>query len=124
MKKTLLFIYGTVKRNMQNHNVIEGRCKYKGDAILLDYAIGNLYNNKTVSNWESRSGGLPILVRREGMYAKGELYKISNKALYDLDLFEGNGVFYERKPITINKGGKQLKAMAYFPTKDTENMRW
>ena len=84
-----VFVYGTLKSGCSNHIKMQ-----EADAQFLCKA-------KTKGKRLLTIRGLPFLHDGEcpdGFQVEGEIYQILNtKGLETLDLFEGNGEFYQRK---------------------------
>ena len=95
MDKTILFIYGSLKRGHLNHHRIADQ-EYLGDAITEPHyriiAIG-------------KYGGL-IRDEANGTAVKGELWAVTPAALANLDAFEGGEGDWIRGPVAICEGGQ------------------
>lgn len=87
--KTLLFVYGTLKRGGSNVRHM-GDSKYLGQAVLAPGLT--LYTN----------GGFPMMVESQNDDCVcGELYEVGEEVLERLDRFEGHPYHFERKPAKI-----------------------
>jgi len=107
-KKKLVFVYGSLKKNFDNHHVIE-KAKYKCKAKTL----------KRFDMFEEDYANYPYLLERTTIKShniKGELYEISrHDILNELDKFEDAPNYYERRTIKVKiYNGKIKKADAYF----------
>lgn len=92
----LLFVYGSLKRGLANHSVLEG-AEFAGVC-------------QTSSRYELVTLGLyPALVRGGARAIMGELYQVDSALLSRLDVFEGDE--YERAPVELLDG---RTAAAYF----------
>jgi gamma-glutamylcyclotransferase (GGCT)/AIG2-like uncharacterized protein YtfP len=97
-----LFVYGTLKRGCRNHGAMRG-AEFAGEAATEPaYLLVNC-------------GSYPGLVRagkgQAGMAIRGELYRMDEAQLAELDRFEDEGVEYVRGPIRLADGSE---AQAYF----------
>jgi len=104
----LVFVYGSLKKNFDNHHVIE-KAKYKCKAKTL----------KRFDMFEEDYANYPYLLERTTIKShniKGELYEISrHDILNELDKFEDAPNYYERRTIKVKiYNGKIKKADAYF----------
>lgn len=107
-KKKLVFVYGSLKKDFDNHHVIE-KAKYKCKAKTL----------KRFDMFEEDYANYPYLLERTTIKShniKGELYEISrHDILNELDKFEDAPNYYERRTIKVKiYNGKIKKADAYF----------
>jgi gamma-glutamylcyclotransferase (GGCT)/AIG2-like uncharacterized protein YtfP len=77
MKKTLVFVYGTLKRGLSNHNWMRGQ-------TFLDEA-------RTQTNYRMFDlGGYPGMVEAEGgVSVEGEVWEVDAAGLSRLDVLEG-----------------------------------
>ncbi|KAG7171449.1 gamma-glutamylcyclotransferase-like, partial [Homarus americanus] len=93
MSFNLVFVYGTLKRNQPNHNLLMN--KENGAAKLINtgttrqkypLVIGSRYN-------------IPYLLPApgNGEHVQGEVYEVDNKMLGVLDILECHPEYYERK---------------------------
>jgi gamma-glutamylcyclotransferase (GGCT)/AIG2-like uncharacterized protein YtfP len=104
---TLLFVYGTLKRDGKNHRQLSAqRVRFLGEGKIR----GRLFRIRG----ESYPGAAPTTSRR---YVRGELYELTDpeKALKKLDKFEGTdeGLFV-RKIADVWMGSQKVKAWTYF----------
>lgn len=85
-----LFVYGTLKKDFSNHNYLKS-AKYLYDAFTLTkFQMLNL-------------GYYPALIKDEDGYSiKGEVYRITENILKNIDILEGYPDFYTRELITTN----------------------
>lgn len=88
-EKTLLFVYGTLKRGQANHGHLQGaRCL--GEASLESACLHDL-------------GPFPMAIAAEGR-VHGELYAVPTAALPRLDAFEGCPRLYQRHWLPLADG--------------------
>ena len=90
MGKTILFLYGTLKRGQRNHALVRDQ-RFLGEAVTAArYRLVDL-------------GPYPGLVRDEanGVAVRGELWEVSACVLGELDDFEGVPEEYTRGAIEV-----------------------
>lgn len=111
MKETsLLFVYGTLKKNKENSYLLENE-KYIGTVeTTLEYPL-----------IKKKKCYYPHLINIPGIgnFIKGELYLISKEKLFELDKFEG--LEYYRDSICVNYNGSIINALTYFSTNRNYN---
>lgn len=103
--QSLIFIYGTLKREACNSSVME------------EVKAGFVAEVTTVERYPLVISGLPYLLNQpgRGYHVKGELYDCQSFAIKRLDQFEGHPHLYKRMPVeVIDKAGNQVKVQAYF----------
>lgn len=109
-----VFVYGTLKRGKGNHGFLEN------STYLGEYYTDN--------NYTLIVSGLPYMVKRtNGGGVQGELYKIDEDTLKDLDLLEGHPNFYRRETIPVYdfESGNMVEAFAYlYPDKFFGDYPW
>ncbi|CAK9166904.1 unnamed protein product [Ilex paraguariensis] len=118
-KRTLIFVYGTLKRGFPNHYPIQDQLT-SNDAVYLGSYI-------TVHQFPLVCGpyGIPFLLNLPQSdchhRVHGELYAVSSLGLEVLDEFEGTSLgHYERLPIQVcggsgsDGGGEVVDAEAYY----------
>ncbi len=90
MSKTILFLYGTLKRGQKNHHFLAGQ-EFRGDAATMPlyrmYALG----------WHP---GL-VLDQDHGEEITGELWAVDDDALARMDVFEGMPDWFVRSDIAV-----------------------
>ena len=89
--RTVVFVYGTLKRGERNHRLLAGQ-EFLGPAATAPrYRVADL-------------GPYPGLVRddRNGLAVVGELFAVSECCLGELDDFEGMPDLFVREPIEID----------------------
>jgi gamma-glutamylcyclotransferase (GGCT)/AIG2-like uncharacterized protein YtfP len=102
----LLFAYGTLKRGLENHCVIEqAGGEFLGEA-------------QTEVAYPLVADGLPYLLdrRRTGRIVHGEVFRVMEAPGWDLlDRLEDHPEFYRRRiePVVIEGGGR-VQAWIYF----------
>lgn len=90
MNRTILFIYGSLKRGQANHRLIADQ-EYLGEAVTDSrYRIVHL----------GRYGGL-VRADPGGLPVKGELWAVSRCCLGELDDFEQQEGLYFRSPVSV-----------------------
>ena len=81
---TRVFVYGTLKRGMGNHRVMqEAKGRLLGSGSVYGYACIN-------TPW------FPYAYKKEGARIIGEIYAIPKENIADLDVLEGYPHFYNR----------------------------
>ena len=85
MEINKVFVYGTLKKDHYNHDLLEGSELIGTAESLAKFNMINL-------------GGFPAVLYNsdEGYKISGEIYKISDRILERLDILEGEGTFYNR----------------------------
>lgn len=84
----LVFVYGTLKKGYGNHRLL-AQSMFVGKAITEP--------NFTMLHL----GGFPGIVQSGDTAIHGEVYRVSNATLTQLDRLEGHPTFYERKPLMV-----------------------
>lgn len=109
MRKTVVFVYGTLKRGFANHPLLE-RAEYLSEA-------------RTRGAWPMVVAGrwfVPCLLDRPGSghRVRGELYAVGAETLRALDELEGVGEpdGYDRRRIEVVRepGGRAEEVEVYF----------
>lgn len=98
----ILFTYGSLRRGQSNHR------------ILLTLAAK--FIDKTTLQAELLPTGYPFPAIKEGLgleVVHGELYEVSDEGFQQLDLFEGNPDFYQRRSAVTTDG---IPVFAYYGT--------
>ena len=87
----LVFVYGSLKRDQANHIQLQG-CSWQGEAELSGLALYDL-------------GPFPMAVAAEPeARLQGELYRMDQQRLSQLDRFEGAPRLYERQRWPLSDG--------------------
>jgi gamma-glutamylaminecyclotransferase len=98
MAKTLLFVYGTLKRGGSKSRLM-GNSKYVGSASVAP--------GKTLFT----NGNYPMMVESaEGNGVDGEIFEVDERTLASLDRFEGHPNLFKRSQVDINALDGQAKA--------------
>jgi gamma-glutamylcyclotransferase (GGCT)/AIG2-like uncharacterized protein YtfP len=109
MAQTTLFVYGTLKRGMSHHHRLAGQ-EFLGAVQTLPryrlYACG----------WHP---GL-VEVGEDGVAVQGELWRVDERTLAELDRFEGDELF-ERRPIAVAHSAEEV--LAYFYRGDVRQLQ-
>lgn len=90
MAKTILFVYGSLKRGGRGNRILATQA-FLGEAQTEPkYRLIDL-------------GSYPGLVRDEanGLAVKGELWEVDDACLAELDDYESIGQLYDRRPIVV-----------------------
>jgi gamma-glutamylcyclotransferase (GGCT)/AIG2-like uncharacterized protein YtfP len=99
----LLFVYGTLKKGFDNHNMIAG-----------SYFVAT---GRTVKRFAMYKQMVPYVTKSEAVSPIfGELYRVHGSALDILDLFEGNPVWNYREEIEVlfDQNSATVTAWMYF----------
>lgn len=103
MSKTLLFVYGTLKRGMKSHSLLAGQ-EFLGEATTMP-----LYRLYTFG-WHP---GM-VLDDDDGLDVKGELYAVDEATLAKLDEYEGVADdWYVRANVAIRDCFETVQAYFY-----------
>ena len=103
-EKNILFVYGSLKRGFDNHNILLQDSRYLGKAITVD----------KFGMFQDTFGNYPYLISVPIMQIYGELYEIKSTALWKkLDEFEGVPDYYDRKRITVRLDGDIYDSFVY-----------
>jgi gamma-glutamylcyclotransferase (GGCT)/AIG2-like uncharacterized protein YtfP len=110
MRKTAVFVYGTLKRSGSNHHLLAGQ-EFVGEAQTLP--LYRLYD----------SGPHPCLVenRQFGTAVRGEVWKVDDETLTRLDAFEEVSHTFSRREIDLS--GFSSPVFAYFYLGDVSTLR-
>lgn len=97
-----VFVYGTLMSGFGNNRLLSS-------SEIVDKAT-------TEDEYVLVANSIPFLLEESGKsYVTGEVYKVSETTLSNLDKLEGHPSWYERKVINvITEQGDKLKAWAYF----------
>ena len=79
-----IFVYGTLKKGGSNHHFLESS-EFLRDEVLEDHSI---YVPSLFS--------FPLLLKDKGGKVHGEVYKVDDNTLANLDMLEGEGFLYNR----------------------------
>jgi len=108
-KTPYVFVYGTLMSGYSNNRLLSS-------SEMIDTAT-------TEEEFTLLAHSFPYLVEEDGKsYVSGEIYKVSEDTLTNLDSLEGHPTWYERKVIkVITETGDRLEAWAYFMPKSKLN---
>lgn len=97
-----VFVYGTLKRGFGNHRYLEDS-EYIGEAKAENISLHAKSNSP-----------FPFAMVSTGQTAYGEVYKINEQTLKNLDRLEGTPCLYQRKTVTVHLlSGTTLEAYIY-----------
>ena len=99
-----VFVYGTLMRFQRANHMLETGI-YMGDAVLADYAMYHL-------------GRYPGIKPCSGEQVQGELYRVDDATLRQMDEYEENGSLYHRTPVRVLVNGQRFDAEAYVYARD------
>ena len=103
-KTELLFVYGSLKKGFDNHNLLSKDAAYIGKAITVDkYGM-----------FGDSFGNYPYLISIPIMQIHGEVYHIKSEDLWQrLDEFEGAPEYYDRQKILVTIDDSIQSAFVY-----------
>ena len=84
---TVVFVYGTLKRGGALHHALESS-EFLAVGALPNYALHDL-------------GWFPGIVPEEGTLTRGELFRVDEETLADLDQIEGTPSLYRREIVSV-----------------------
>ena len=100
----LLFVYGSLKKGFDNHNLLSKYAKRLGKAQTV----------KKFSMFEDSFGNYPYIIDEPSYRIKGELYQITRAELMQkIDEFEGVPDYYVRKKIEVKSHHGIKRAFIY-----------
>ena len=100
----LLFVYGSLKKGFDNHNLLNKHAK----------RLGKAHTVKKFSMFEDSFGNYPYIIDVPHAKIKGELYQINRAELMKrIDEFEGVPNYYERKKIEVKSHHGVKRAFVY-----------
>tara|TARA_R100001082_G_C4360744_1_gene159252 strand:- start:338 stop:937 length:600 start_codon:yes stop_codon:yes gene_type:complete len=95
-----VFVYGTLKMGGHNHHYLKDSEFVKHldfpDLTLIDTGYG-----------------FPAVIKKRGYSVYGEVYKIDDKTLLNLDRLEGEGSLYFREECSLRIKGKEERVKVY-----------
>ena len=120
---TLLFVYGTLKRDYSNHALLAA-AHFVGEAATTEmygfylgpdeYAPGEPKIPYLLAN--PKAGDAAVQVR-------GEVWEVDSSTLAQLDELEGHPDWYQRKTITVNLASEEsVSAFTYFLFKASKGL--
>jgi len=117
----LLFVYGSLKKGFDNHNLLSKSAK----------RLGKAHTVKKFAMFEDSFGNYPYIIDTPVSKINGELYQITRAELMQrIDEFEGAPDFYIRKKIEVKShhGIKRafvyVKSNAVLPTNKQPLKEW
>jgi len=100
----LLFVYGSLKKGFDNHNLLSKYAK----------RLGKAHTVKKFAMFEDSFGNYPYLIDAPFAKIKGELYQITRAELMQkIDDFEGVPDYYVRKKIEVKSHHGVKRAFVY-----------
>ena len=92
-----IFVYGTLRRGEHNNCLLD-ESKYQG-------------TYETEPEYELRNFGVfPGLMLNGSTSVRGEVYKVNERTLEELDYHEGHPTFYRRMPIKLKSHREKVEA--------------
>ena len=100
----LLFVYGSLKKGFDNHNLLDKYAK----------RLGKAHTVKKFAMFEDSFSNYPYLIDTPFSKIKGELYQITRAELMQkIDAFEGAPDYYIRKKIEVKSHHGVKRAFVY-----------
>jgi len=108
MSRTNLFVYGSLKRGLQNHFYLAGQEFFGAARTVPSY---RLY----------RWGAYPglVAVQENGVAVRGELYRVDDETLRRLDVLEDVPHLYQRGPVQLDRITEPV--ITYFYVRDVSS---
>ncbi len=102
--RELLFVYGSLKKGFDNHQILSKYAKRLGKATTV----------KKFGMFEDSFGNYPYLISIPHTRVHGELYQITRRELMEkIDKFEGVPEYYQRKKIEVKSHHGVQRAFVY-----------
>ncbi len=102
--RELLFVYGSLKKGFDNHQILSKYAKRLGKATTV----------KKFGMFEDSFGNYPYLISTPHTRVHGELYQITRRELMEkIDKFEGVPEYYQRKKIEVKSHHGVQRAFVY-----------
>lgn len=106
----LLFVYGSLKKDFDNHKLLGKYAK----------RLGKAHTVKKFGMFEDTFGNYPYLIDAPYNKVNGELYQITRKELIEkIDEFEGAPDYYQREKIEVKSHHGVNRAFVYIQTNVT-----
>ena len=111
---TLLFVYGTLKRDYSNHALLTSAL-FVGEAATTEM-YGFYLGPDEYAPGEPK---IPFLLAKpkvgdSAVHVRGEVWEVDSSTLAQLDELEGHPDWYQRKKITVSHvSGKSVSAFTY-----------
>lgn len=102
-RNILIFVYGTLRKGFGNHMYLE-KAEFLGMA-------------RTKEKYTMRVSGIPIpcVSKEPTSHIIGEVYKVNEIELMNIDSLEGHPNWYKRELVrVVLSSGKELEAWMYF----------
>ncbi|KAJ6933143.1 gamma-glutamylcyclotransferase [Populus alba x Populus x berolinensis] len=125
-KQTLVFVYGTLKKDFPNHHLFQHLISQK-EASYVGTCITHQPQPLVIGPY-----GIPYMLYLPGSVGhqiNGELYSVTAQGLVSLDELEGTGVgHYERRPVQVimreKRDAAEVDAEAYFAHRSFGERMW
>lgn len=105
-RKIKVFVYGSLKKGLGNHDWHLGNADYLGKAETLpQYSLFSL-------------GAYPGVITNGKTSIQGELYAVTADELEGLDRLEGHPAYYKREVIDTSDGAAWMYLLPYQEYKD------
>jgi len=100
-RNIVVFVYGTLRKGFGNHRYLE-KAEFLGTA-------------KTKEKYTMRVSGIPYVSKEPTSYIVGEIYKVNEIELMNIDNLEGHPNWYKRELVkVVLDTGEELEAWMYF----------
>lgn len=109
VEKTLVFVYGSLKRGFGNHGLLE-HSKYVG---ITETVYHNFRMHPLLGSFPAVTACID-----DGFAIMGELYEVDLPTLKRLDMLEGNGSLYIRRLVSVFSGNDIVEAWMYLMPED------
>lgn len=107
MENTVIFVYGTLKRDYWNNYYIEDSI-FRGEAI-------------SVGKYDMYGRTIPeVVINENGNVISGEIYEIDEETLRRVDRLENNGYMYTRQEEQFILNGETVTAWIYLSNTNRE----
>jgi gamma-glutamylaminecyclotransferase len=116
MSKTILFLYGTLKRGQKSHHFLEGQ-EFLGEATTMP--LYRLY----ACGWHPAL----LLDTEHGLEVKGELWAVDDACLAKLDVYEGAPNWFYRGDVAVRDCFETAQTYFYngtFPPGTASGGKW
>lgn len=101
-QKHLVFVYGTLRKDHDNHHLLKDAHSYGTGATEASFAMYQISGYPYITSSEAR---YPIV---------GEMYAVDDYTLKELDCMEGHPRYYKRRETPVIVDGEPYAAWIYF----------